>query len=383
MENMTELTKKLYDQAQKLQTVDQAAGLLLENGQFRTLGDILRFWAGADNPKKILVDGLAANHPTISRDSADKKVRNWLNGRTQTVAKADAFELALILHLTLDQTDAFLKQVTGEGIHWRSTEDIVWSYGIFRGLDYNRIQELMIRAKALGKQKKTVQPDVMTAEIEQKLSPMLYWEEDAFLQGLASLQPFFGDCHNTAYRLFRQYIEILESAEADDFMDDGAKMTTRYILENYLYRNQVPVAKRQNAKEQNAFNAIQRSIRANWPDEQTLSKMKSRELDVPRKVLIMLFLATDGGERETEEDWDDYDDDLDYEEEILTRDEVFQSVYIRLNRMLRSCGFRELDPRSPFDWIVLFSICVDDLWDMEIRFREMLSRVFPDGTEKQ
>jgi len=151
-------------------------------------------------------------------------------------------------------------------------------------------------------------------------------------------------------------------------------MTSRDILESYMYRQLVPVAKRGEPRDKSAFSAVQRSIRANWPDEVTISKMKSRELEVTRKVLILLFLATDGSESEFEE--------LDEDEDILTRDEIFMNVYTRLNRMLQSCGFQRLDPRSPFDWVVLYCIYVDDLWDVDSRLKDMLQLLFQGENEQ-
>ena len=69
---------------------------------------------------------------------------------------------------------------------------------------------------------------------------------------------------------------------------------------------------------------------ADWPDEVTLSRMKNRKADVTRKVLMLLFLATDDG------------------------DAAFRSTQLRMNQMLADCGFRKLDPRNAFDWLVLY-----------------------------
>ena len=385
MENMTEMTKNMHRQAMGLETVAQAAELLARSGQFRTLGDILCAAAGDREPRGLLVEGLCAAQPGASRDSMDRKVRNWLSGRTQTVSKEDAWGLAAILGLDLEQTDLFLKQVTGEGIHWRSPAEIVRAYGIFRELPPAELKVLLERVNVGGKKRGSgEQTAAYTAQVEQKARPMLHRTPEELMAFLEENRESLGVFHNTAHRLFLQYLEVLEEARADDGMDDEPRVTTRYILEHYLHRSLVPVAKREDAGARAAFSAIQRSIRANWPDEQTLSKMKNREMDVSRKVLIMLFLATDGGEAQEPSDedwpdWDDYDDYDDWDEEPLTRDERFQAVTSRLDTMLRSCGFQSLDPRSPFDWMVLFSLCAEDLWDVDHRLRQTLAAIFPDG----
>lgn len=376
MENMTELSSQMYQSAVTVQSVPQAVAVLKSSGSFRTLGDVLRSYAGCDNPKNLLVEGLLRNHPEAGRDSVDKKVRNWLSGRTRTIGKRDAFELCQILGLDLERADAFLRLVVGEGIHWRDAEEIIWGYAILHGLGYGVTCALLSRAPDLEKRPKAAQqaaPESFTADVRAKLQPVLYRSPDELLEYLGENRDALGTLHNTAYQLFMQYMQLLETGGIADGLEDGEKMSSRQILEQYMYRHLTPVAKRGEAKDKSAFSDVQRSIRMNWPDEVTISKMKSRELDIPRKVLILLFLATDGSETEYEEDED---------EEPLTRDEIFQSIYTRLNRMLHACGFQQLDPRSPFDWMVLYCICVDDLWDVDQRLRDMLRAIYPAGNEK-
>ncbi len=103
--------------------------------------------------------------------------------------------------------------------------------------------------------------------------------------------------------------------------------------------------------------------------------MRKKQLNVTRKVLILLFLATNGSNTEFEED--------DEDEMLETRDEIFQDGYTRINLLLQSCGFPMLDPRTPFDWMVLYCICVDDLWDVDQRLTDMLMAMFPGGNENQ
>lgn len=378
MDTMTELTRKMYDRAMEMRSVDQATNILREYGQFRTLAEILRFYSGCDNPKPKLVDGLMRNNPTANRDAMNKKVSNWMTGRTNTVSKQDAFVLCQILGLNLENTDAFLKLVTGEGIHWRDPEEIIWGYAIFQGLDYGQTVALLERIRTGEKPAKaapTPVPGSFTGDVREKLQPMLYRSAEELLDYLARERNNLGTFHNTAYQLFMGYMKLLESGSTEYGTNTEAKMTSRDILEVYLYRQLVPVAKREGAKDQGAFSGVQKSIRMNWPDEATISKMKKRELDVTRKVLVLLFLATDGSVSEFEE--------LDGDEDILTRDEIFQNIYTRLNRMLQACGFQLLDPRSPFDWMILYCICVDDLWDIDHRLRDMLLAMFPEGNEKQ
>ena len=52
MENMTEMSRKMYSTATRPLSVEQAMQVLQETGVFRTLGDTLRSYSGYHNPKK-------------------------------------------------------------------------------------------------------------------------------------------------------------------------------------------------------------------------------------------------------------------------------------------------------------------------------------------
>ena len=58
------------------------------------------------------------------------------------------------------------------------------------------------------------------------------------------------------------------------------------------------------------LSTIQKIVSDGWPNETTISKMRSRKTDITRKALILLLLATEKGfqklDPETEEADDEY-----------------------------------------------------------------------------
>lgn len=46
--------------------------------------------------------------------------------------------------------------------------------------------------------------------------------------------------------------------------------------------------------------------------------------------------------------------------------------------MLSSSGFQQLDPRSPFDRMILFCIAAGDLWESDDRLQKILTSIFPE-----
>ena len=152
-------------------------------------------------------------------------------------------------------------------------------------------------------------------------------------------------------------------------------LSTRDILETYMYRNYIPFTKRPRKTtntntEKLVFSALQRNIRQNWPDEETLSKMQHRKTDVTRKVLMLLFLATDGG----------YSSYSEEEFDPLSPEEEFEGMYTRLESMLVDCGFSKLDPRVPFDWMILFCMCTNDSLLIDERIQDFLKEIFIETT---
>ena len=142
---------------------------------------------------------------------------------------------------------------------------------------------------------------------------------------------------------------------------------TIYLHNSYIPRETRP---RKETADKNTLilSAMQKNIRSYWPDEITLSKMKSRLVDISRKVLILLFVAVDGYE---ETEYDDFADDM-------TDEEQFEDMYERLNHMLNSCGFAPLDSRMPFDWMILFCICSGKKDFIDARIERFLKEVFSD-----
>lgn len=396
MEPMTVFTKDMFELTHQINTVDEALETLLSYEHFRTLGDILRSLTSVPDIKKALVSGLSIWFPDDRPDAIDRKVRNWLNGKTLSVSKQNAYVISRILGLSLDQTDSFLKYATGEGVHWRNPEDIVWCYSILHHTNPVATWRLLEQAdvkKKTNTKPASQQSESYTAKVYEKLQPVLYLDEDSLIAFLTEAKDQLGALHNTAYLQFSKFMELLKRGYTEDGIEalfkemsreeknkakipiDGdiglhkpEPISVRDILETYFYRNLIPVQARGKEKSENAFSAIQRSIRQNWPDEAILSKMESRKLDVSRKVLILLFLATDGCDTDFSDEYEDY-----YEE---SAEDVFLSIYIRLNAMLRDCGFPLLDPRNPFDWMILFCISSGDLWESDSRLQSILTSMF-------
>ena len=386
--DMTELSRAMYDEATSdFLTVQDAVEYLEKEGRMRTLREKLEKFAYGRDLQTVLTEGLMKNHPDLSKDSARKRVRGWLTSDSRSLEKPDAIEVCFILGLSLEEADQLVASIAEEGLHWRSPDEIVYIFALKQGMAYPEARALHEEMGALlkgAREERAPQEDSFTPIIRREVYALRSKEELA--DYLRQAAPRLGRCHNTAYQLFTEMMEMLKNPQLDEAMAqaevmDAEKLTIRDILREYFYENNVLYAKElvRESKKKNSrlgesgkriFTAIEKSISDSWPDEATLSKMKSRKTDVTRKVLILLFLATDAGP--------DFD-----EEEEPTRDEVFQDLYQRLNDMLNLCGFSGLDPRAPFDWLILYCICVPDMFDVDARMRAMFKTMFGERMEQE
>ncbi|HIU34302.1 MAG TPA: hypothetical protein IAB02_07045 [Candidatus Pullichristensenella excrementigallinarum] len=349
--SMTEISSRAFEAATiPNMTAQEAADLLMHAVQIRTFADILRSHAQGMEPKQALVKGLCANDPQRNRASVEKKVRDWLSGRYQPTAREDLLELCFIMELSLDEADEFLAEAGESGLHWRDPRELVYAFALRRRMNYLEAQDLLRRVLPQ-------EIDLEGSGESESFTPLIHKEADAIQteeelrQYLTQAADRLGTLHNSAYRQFLELMSVLEKPQS--YVGEEKRYTSREIVEQYLDKH---LPSKRGGK---AMSEKLKSILVGWPDEVTISRMKNRKADVSRKILILLFLATDGGEPE-EESWEECDA---YEEEIEEEDEAeldFRSSYMRMNQMLAGCGYRMLDPRNPFDWIALYCMRVQE-----------------------
>lgn len=381
MEHREGLTQLMYRMATS-QTLGlrQAMAHLREDAYVRPIRETLAKYANKspDDVKALqahLVKALMEQSPAgTSRESVERKVRMWMKDGAQSISKSGAIQVSFALGLSVEEANGFLQRVCGEGFHRRDPEEIVFLYALKEGLSYPEALALLEKMKGLGllsreeqaKCGKREEEELHTNIIQKDLEAL---ESDAALEDfLREYQGRLGSFHNTAYEVFRDYMDLLTGAEIDDGLEAESHMSVREVTDVYLHEKLVPRIQRASKKDAEAetlvLSALQRDIRQNWPDEVALSRMMNRKVDVTRKALILLFLATDGGSGE--------------EEEGLEEEETFADAYSRMNGMLVNCGFAPLDARCAFDWMVLYCMCVDaeDTLLIDGRIHRFLEEVF-------
>ena len=408
---MTAISRGLYNAAKSdILTIQDAVEYLEREARIRTLYEKLEKFSHGKDLRKTLVRGLLENDPKRKKDAVERRVRGWLSidNPVRTIKRQDAIEVCFILGLSIEEADGLVAMVSEESLHYRNPDEIVYIFALQHGMSYREAQELNAQMKETLSKVRERKPS------EDSLTPLIR-EEVSCLQTKKELADYLehavdrlGRCHNNAYGIFMERIKILENPSQDEKLTAAEvigkeHLTVRSVLREYMYEGNVLYAKElagkkrgENKKSDNkksipfsgeekfVFTTVKENVAANWPDEATLSKMKTRKTDVTRKVLILLFLATDQGSDESEEmqDGKDMGEETDgtlYQD----RETVFEDLYSRLNDMLLLCGFSPLDPRSPFDWLILYSICVEDMWGVDARMRGIFRAMFGERPEEK
>ena len=380
---MTELSEKFFNAAQSdILTVKDAVRYLEKEARIRTLREKLERFSHGCDLRKVLVQGLLEHDSQRKKDAVERRVRGWLSdkNRISSIKKQDAIEICFILKLSLEEADRLVAMISEEALHYRNPDEIVSVFALQHGMSYKEARELNEQMKeVLSPAQETRKPmkDAFTPLIRTEVMALQTKEELADYLEQAACR--LGRYHNNAYEIFMDRMSRLEKAPVDKWLESAGlakdeTLSVRAVLREYLYEKNVLYARemQRTGKKDFVFTKVQQQVSASWPDETTLSRMKSRKADVTRKVLILLFLATDQG-MEPDEDLGGY----------VTRDEAFEDLYIRLNDMLSLCGFSELDPRSPFDWLILYCICVDDMWEVDDRMKGIFKEMFGERKESE
>ena len=170
----------------------------------------------------------------------------------------------------------------------------------------------------------------------------------------------FGALHLRAYEYFRRYLDKLihpvpawTGLEEPDYSMDA-------IMELYFSMH-MP-----SSRSKCGYSVVQRLIKTNWPNTTALKNIRSRKLDVPRKLLLLLYVITenviDSEYCETDEDY-------------LSPREHLDDHWFALNAILTDCGMPLLDPRNATDWLILYAVTATDE-SMSERMEKVIEHMF-------
>lgn len=303
----------------------------------------------------------AVGEPGDDPRSVARRVRNWEQGRNAPSSREDLFRIAFALELDETQTSVLLGACTDYGIHYRNGRELTYAYCLRMGLPYHRAVELYAslpdpERHHAANQRGGIQETRQLAAVFSNVQ-----EDSAFARLYEEYLDSFGSLHQRAWDYFERYFGVLLSPG-----DGEAQYSIQRAAEAYLTLHMPSGSRRRD------YSLIQRMLKQGWPNATKLKNICARKEDVPRKLLLLLYLVT---ENVVENSYDELDEDY------LSPEELFEEHWWRVNLMLRDCGMPTLDPRNAYDWLVLYSLnsALRQDESMGERMEAVLTALFPGG----
>lgn len=347
---------------------------LQEGALFRTFPDVLKeVYPGGD-----LTDRLTRGLTGITgKDEASvaRRLRNWMSGSSVPQNREQLFQICFALGLGEAAADRLLACADDAGIHYRNPDELVYAFSLRTGRTYSEAQALLLKMRQLCDSCQGNGQMSQSLRYTRQLQ-----NEFADVDTLESLEAFFrshgeelGTIHESAYRKFMELLNDLQEPEPG-----RGRYSLKQISDSYL-RMYVP-----NTKVIGSFSYLQKAVKRNWPGESELLRMKNRSVDVGRKTLLLLFLVTEEFEiGEAPEGslakpyFDLYCEDL-----LESPADRLEVRLTKINLFLDYYGMNLLDPRSPFDCLLLYALgaqCGED--GVSEKFREALRILFEERAE--
>lgn len=361
---LTLLSENEYERLSSGDMTPAMAARYLQEGEFRLRGfdEVLRSLYPQPDLQPRLTAALLAAEPGANPESVSRTVRNWMNGHSRPTKREDVFRIAFALDLSEAQTNRLLGVCTDYGIHYRNGRDVIYAWFLRNGGTYAGARDFF---EALPEMPR------LDALPEKASSHLTHELQSAFLQvhSTAELRECyianlgsFGALHMRAYGYFRRYLDrLIHPVPAWTGLEEP-DYSMEAIMELYFSMS-MP-----SSRSKCGWSVVQRLIKYNWPNTTALKNIRNRRADVPRKLLLLLYVITenvvDGEYRETDEDY-------------LTPRERLDDHWFALNAILTDCGMPPLDPRNATDWLVLYAVTAYEE-SMSERMEKVIEHIFAD-----
>lgn len=340
----TSLSESAWEQiAAQDMTPSEAVRYFSTDFRPRTFGDVLSSaMRQVDLSREALVDRLCAFRKDVQRDSIRKRVSAWLGSNRQPDSREELFQLCYALNLGEEPARKFLRCTQEGDAHLRNPREAGYLYGLRAGRAYPEIKAFLDGIPGLDGPfpDEERQPEHYTQTIA--LSFAQIHTDEEFRAFIMENKPYFGRLHNTAYRNFMRFFDNLSQPEGPCSAEQDEAYSIEKVVNTYL-RMGMP-----SGEKTSGYSPVQKAIKRLWPNATTIKNMRNRKIDVSRKVLLLLYLVTEGlndGELEEALGWEE-----------VTPEERLEEHAWNIDLMLRECGFGALDPRNPFDWLILYSL---------------------------
>lgn len=342
-----------------------AAYLHDEKIPLRSFSETLKEMYPGPDLQSRLTDYFLLTDTSVNPQALGKKLRNWLSGRNQPANRSDFFRIAFALRLSEQQLDYLLGLFTDYGIQYRNGWEVVFTWFLRNGYGYLEAREFFSLLPPVPGAERTEKgwTSQLTHELQNEFQ-MVQTIQDLHTCYVKNLG-YFGSLHLRSYYYFEQYLNQLIHPTPVWDGDLGPDYSIEAVMNTYLSMQMPSERKRSN------YTLIQKLIKQNWPNATAIKNIRNHVDDVPRKLLLLLYVVTEnsGGANDPYREVD---------ESYITLEERVEDHWWTLNAMLSDCGMALLDPRNPFDWLILYAISADESEFMSDRMEQVIKYMFSD-----
>lgn len=337
----------------------------LRNGQIviRSFADTLTEMYPAPDLFPRLTDFFLATTPGANQQSVSRKIRNWITGKNNPASRDDIFKIAFALQLSEEQLNYLLCLCTDCCIQYRDNREVILSWFLRNGYSYQDAIQFYFSLPPIkelnqaGSSRTSRLTHEMRAEFQ--ITRTLEDLRSCYIKNLSN----FGTVHLRAYYYFDKFLNQLIHPTPCWDSDTEADYSLEAVMQTYLSLRVPSGKKRVN------YNAIQKLLKQNWPNATSIKNIRNHKEDVPRKLLLLLYVVT-------ENEMSDPDFYRELDEDYTPLEERVEYHWWTLNALLEDCGMARLDPRNATDWLILYAISSDAEESMSERLEQVISYVF-------
>ncbi len=360
-----ELTTLSADEYRKIRSgrmTPAMAAEYLRSGHLtlRSFGSTLQEMYPGDDLQSRLTAAFLADSPGANGDSVSRKIRNWLSGQNAPGNREDIFHIAFALSLSEAQANHLLGICTDYGIHYREGRDLVYAWFLRAGRRYEEARDFYAALPPVPRPSQIPDDPNFPVTHELRNDVLRIQSPEELREYYISHLDQFGVLHMRAYSYFQRYLNqlihptsALDGGQEPDYSMDA-------VMEQY-FSLRMP-----SGKKRSGYTVVQKLIKQNWPNTTSLKNIRNHKEDVPRKLILLLYVIT---ENVLGDDYREMDEDY------ISMDERVEDHWWSLNAILADCGMPRLDPRMPTDWLVLYAIAADDE-PMSERLKQVIECIF-------
>ena len=299
-------------------------------------------------------------------------LKNWLTASApDDKGRENVYKLCFALEMDARQTAEFFhKNYLTRPFNYKKTSEAVYFYCLLNGRSYADALRLIEFVNTQPKDN-SIDRDIVTENLGIQISKIDSEEKLVAYLAAHCYEP--EEQHRTVTEKIEELLrECYAAAELEmSFRGNPCKVDSDDHLLDIIF--DYDSAAMEKEKLTIKASRLPKALKANWPHRQLLFRIKNHDVsteDVYRKALELLSFydyyarayAAERRKKGASVDLRGYADEFETE----------------LDQRLAECGYVQIYPRNPFDWLLLFCTCSHDPLD---KFREVLAEYYLDEVD--